>query len=362
MKFDKRFTEGQNGEYRGLDNGLGRINNHIYNVQKKWYYLIGGLSGTGKTTLVDSMLQAAIRNAEDEGIEIDIFYYSYEIDSETKFAQWLSNHVYAKHNIEIPPEKIAGLGNNILPSYQQDLVRLEIPYMEKIFNKINFRFDPTNPTGIYRELFDYYSSIGEWEWETYKSTDESGKLDSQGNPLEVSKTRIAGYKRKKEGYTIVVLDHLALCKIENKYTLKENIDRISQYAVWLRNICGTTFFMLQQFNQGLNSIDRKKYNGEDLLPQQNDFKDSGNPFQDSDTALGIMNPHAMNTSSTKVVGYDLREIKRNFRLINIIKNRKGKAGVIEGYYFNPKTGHFKSLPDFGEISKDTIDKINNGNL
>lgn len=361
MKYLKRFSDGQLGKYRGLDNGLGgKINRHIYNIQRKCYYLIGGLSNSGKTTLIDSTLLKAIGNAYSQGINIDIFYYSYEIDAETKFAQWLSSYIYSKHSIEISPERIAGLGDNILEPHEKELVEMEIPYMEAIFDKINFRFDPTNPTGIYKELFDFYEKNGTWIREEYKSIEK----DAFDNEREVKKTRIASYvPNDPERYVIVVIDHIALCKLESKHTLKDNIDKMSQYCVWLRNICSTTFLILQQFNQGLHSIDRKKYSGEDLIPQQNDFKDSGNPFQDSDVALGIMNPHAMNSNSNKLFGYDISKsgIHKNMRIINIIKNRRGVAQKVFGYYFNAKTATFKSLPLPSEIKNIDIENINNGN-
>lgn len=359
--FLDRFERGQSGHYSGLDNGLGSINKYIYGVQRKWYYLIGGLSSTGKTVLVDSMLQAAIRDAEDKGIELDVFYYSYEIDAETKFAQWLSNHIYNKHNIVVSPEEIAGYGDYRLPNHLKELVKLEIPCLERIFNKINFRFDPTNPTGVYKELFDFYDKRGTWEKETYKSIDESGRLDANGNLIEITKERIIGYKDSNpQRYMIVVIDHIALTKSERKFSLKENIDKLSEYFIWLRNICGTTLMVLQQFNNGLNTVDRKKYSGEDLLPQQNDFKDSSNPFQDCDTALGIMNPHKMNSNSTIICGYSMEKIKRNFRIINIIKNRKGADCKVGGYYFNPSIGTFKKLPDPKSITDDICQLINNG--
>ena len=346
----ERIEQGQQGKYTGLDNGLGRINNHIYNFQRKWYYLIGGLSNTGKTTFVDFMLLNAIRDAEEQGIPIDIFYYSYEIDYETKFVQWLSNFIFYKYNIEIPPEKISGLGQYRLTQNEYDLVKMEIPHFEKLFKKIQFRFDPTNPTGIYRELLQYYDEHGEFIKEKYAGFNDFGAPEQ--------KERISGYRAKDNRYVIVVIDHIALLNLERKFSLKENIDKMSEYAVKFRNICGTTFLILQQFNQGLHAIDRKKHKGEDLLPQQSDFKDSGNPFQDSDTALGIMNPHALDL--IKIVGYDTTRIKNNFRIVNIIKNRKGKAHVAYGYYYNPKAGYFSIIPPPGELTDTIINAVKNG--
>lgn len=357
INYQPRFEDGQAGKYTGLNNGLGRINKYIYNLQRKWYYLVGGLSNSGKTTFVDSILQCALMDARRQGIQVDVFYYSYEIDAETKFAQWMSSYIFLKYGIEVAPEKIAGFGDNRLESHQRDLVEMEIPAMESLFNMINFRFDPTNPTGIYKELFDFYSRTGTFEDEEYTTIEK----DRNDNEIEVKKRRITGYVHNNpERYVIVVVDHYGLPKLERQYGLKQNIDKLSEYFVWLRNMCGTTILALQQFNQGMHSVERKKYNGEELMPQQNDFKDSGNPYQDSDTALGIMNPHAMNSSSTRLFGYDITKIKTNFRLVNIIKNRKGRPQMVFGYYFNPKAGYFKNLPLPDMLSEADVDSINKG--
>lgn len=353
MDLRKRIADGVAGKYQGLTNGLGRVNEHIYNVQKGWYYLIGGLSGTGKTSLVDFMALAAIKDAENRKIPLEIFYYSYEIDGETKFTQWLSNHIFTKHHVEVPPECIAGLGDYRLSPAQYALVDKELDHFEQIYNRINFRFDPTNPTGIYKELLDYYNANGTIIEEEYEGMDDFGQVKTQ--------KRIIGYQPNDPNKkVIVILDHIALTKIERRFSLKENIDKMSEYCVWFRNIFGTIFFVLQQFNQGLHAIERKKYSGEELVPAQNDFKDSGNPYQDCDAALGIFNPHAMGGASKKIFGYDLNLMHRNFRLINIIKNRKGRAQIVYGFYFNPKAGFFKILPRPQDMQERDYKNINAG--
>lgn len=353
MDIRKRIHDGQIGKYTGLANGLGRINDHIYNVQRSYYYLIGGLSGTGKTTLVDFVLQTAIKHAENV-LPLQVFYYSYEIDEETKFTQWLSNYIFTEHSIEIPAKKIAGLGDNRLTQQEYDIVNAALPGFEKIFNQVDFRFDPTNPTGIYKELLDYYKLNGQIIEEEYEGLDEFGTVKIQ--------KRIIGYRPNDPSkQVIVLLDHIALLKLERKFSLKENIDKMSEYCVWFRNIFGTTFFMLQQFNQGLHTIDRKKYSGEELIPQQNDFKDSGNPFQDADVAIGIMDPHAMGGAIRKIFDYDLSAIKKDFRLVNIMKNRKGRSHIVYGYYFNSRAGYFRVLPHPREMTTAIYKQINEGN-
>jgi replicative DNA helicase len=331
MSLRDRIKDGVSGLYVGLDNGLNRINKYIYGVQRKTIYLYGGLSGAAKTTLVDFKVLKAIANAKELGQSIAVFYYSYEIDELTKKMNWLSTHIYNKYGVAIAPEKIAGLGEHELTIKEQELVDAEIEYIEELFKSIKFRFDPTNPTGIRNELIEYAKENGEFIFESY--------LDEN----KVKKQRIVSYKPKNpEEYVIVVMDHLALMKRERDFTLKDNIDKMSEYQVWIRNICGYTFKNIQQFNQGLNSVDRLKVKGADLSPQQADFKDSSNPYQDSDVVLGIMNPHKMDFKEYD--GYNLEELEDRFRSLKIIKNRKGRDNVQIGLFFKGQAGTFEELP------------------
>ncbi len=330
--FKQRIEDGLAGKFKGLSNGFNRLNKYIYNTQRKTYTLIGGLSGSAKTTLVNYILLNNIEDADKNNIPIDIFYYSYEIDEETTKANWLSVLIYKKHKIIIPPEKISGLGDNRLSKAEQELVNLMLPYLDNIFSRINFRFEANNPTGIYNELYQHALKVGEFTYEYYK--DKSG-LDQK---------RLIGYNfYDKDRYVLVVLDHQALMKRERGFTLKENIDKYSEYCIFLRNICSYSFFNIQQFNQSLNSVERAKFKGVDLSPQQNDFKDTSNPYTDADIVIGIMNPWKMDMK--ECLGYNLEILKENFRMLKVIKNRKGGDNKAIGVYFNAPAGTFHELPE-----------------
>ena len=146
MTFEERIKEGLNGKFQGLSNGLKRINSHIFGLQRSCYTLIGGLSGSAKTTLVDFMLLNAIQDAESKNIPINVFYYSYEIDEISKKANWLSMLIYLKYDRIITPQKIKGMGDLRLTDDELRMVQDEAPEMEKIFAKITWRWETGNPT------------------------------------------------------------------------------------------------------------------------------------------------------------------------------------------------------------------------
>jgi replicative DNA helicase len=331
MNLEERINAGLEGKYEGLSNGFDRINNVVHGIQRGVYTLLGGLSGTYKTTLADYMLLNAISDAEKKGTEINIFYYSYEIDELSKMCNWLSVIIYKKYSVTIPPEVIKGFGKNRLTHEQQTLIKAEIPTVEALFSKINFRFKATNPTGIYNELWSYMSTKGTFSYSEY--------VDKEGT----TKKKINKFiPNNPEAYTIIVLDHILLLLKERGFSDKEVIDKMSEYMVELRNMFNCSCIFISQFNDGISSIDRAKFKGVDLSPQITDFKSSRNPYADADIVIGTMSPFKMDMPTS--LGYDINKLRDSFIMFKVIKNRLGRDNVAVGLLANPKAGSFSELP------------------
>jgi hypothetical protein len=327
-----RIQEGLNGKYQGLSNGFDTLNKYVFGIQRSTYYLIGGSSGTYKTTLLDYMVRNAIKDANENEIKCNVFYYSFEIDKITKMCNWTSSLIYQMYGVVIPPEKIKGLGDFRLTDEEKEVVFRVIPIVEQMADSIHFRFESINPTGIYNELFKFAVSNGEIIFEEY--TDPDGSV----------KKRIAGYKpNDPNAYNIIALDHLYLLKKERGFQTKEVMDKMSEYFVLLRNLFGFTPIVLQQFNQGLSSVERQKFKGVDLSPSQGDFKDTTNPYQDADVVLGLMCPYKLDMDTS--LGYDISKLKDRMLMLKIIKNRLSRDGIAKGLYVKPESGKFFELPE-----------------
>jgi replicative DNA helicase len=346
VSLKERIDEGLEGKFKGLSNGFDRLNNYIFGVQRKCKTLIGGNSGTGKTTLVDYILSNAMQDAEAKKINLDVFYYSFEIDKVTKQCNMLSAIIYEKYGLIISPEKIKGLGENRLSADEQEIVYSEIPHMEEMFAKIKFSFKPENPTGMYFTLWNYAKSKGKFSYEDYK--------DSEGN----TKQKIIGFTPYDPNWQcVVVLDHLSLMSLERGFSVKENIDKWSEYCVELSNQFGMSFFNISQFNDSLSSVERSKLKGVDVSPQQSDFKNTRNPYDDSDIVIGLMNPWKLDMK--ECLKYNLREFKSNFVMLKVIKNRLSKDNMAIGVLFNPKAGSFIELPPSNEMTEELYNEYLN---
>ena len=103
---------------------------------------------------------------------------------------------------------------------------------------------------------------------------------------------------------------------------------------------GFSFINIQQFNQGLSSVERSKFKGVDLSPQQSDFKDSTNPYQDADVVLGTMCPYKLDMNTC--LGYDIKKLKDKMIMLKVIKNRLSRDNVAIGLYANPSAGAYDS--------------------
>ena len=356
MTFQERIKAGLDGKFQGLKNGFSRINKYIFGIQRSCYYLIGALSGGGKSTLVDFMLLNAIQDAEAKGIPLNVFYYSFEIDEISKKANWLSVLIYQKYNRIIEPEKIKGLGDFRLDKDEQQIVNDELINLEKLWSKINWCWQSINPTGIRNDLWKFMSSRGSFEKSIY--FDEI----TNSNKEKIDKF----IPNNPEEYNIVVVDHLYLMKTEKRdgqmFSFKANIDKWSEYCVSMRNLFGMTFMNIQQFNQGLSSIERAKFKGIDIAPQQSDFKDTTNPYQDCDIAIGLMNCHKMDMETC--LGYNINvpgaswNLKDRFRLMKIIKNRLSRDNIAIGLLFQAEAGQFSELPQSKDLKQEHFIKFN----
>ena len=190
---------------------------------------------------------------------------------------------------------------------------------------------------LYNEWWTTMSHKGTFKTEPY--IDEEGK----------TKDKIVSWEAyNKQEYNVIVLDHISLIKFERSYTLKQCMDKTSEYIVNCRNMFGMTFFLVQQFNQSLSNIDRVKYRGVDLSPEQNDFRDSGNLYIDADVVLGLLNPYKMQLETSLQYNINVIDFPHNlrakYRLLKVIKNRLGQDNISIGLYTKPEAGYFEELP------------------
>lgn len=345
MNFVDAFKKGKEGKNLGMSTGIHKLNIAINGLQKKQSITIAAAPKIGKTTLVDYICVLSPYLLSTNLDNIQWIYYSYEIDrvsKEYKFASFFFYHDYQLSDFihtdgikyEISSEYLLGKirdrnGEFIQVSEEHEEILKKI-YINRIIplfgeynsdgyqvkpGKIIFIDEPDNPTGMYKYLKEFAKRNGEYKTQRY--TDNEGNI----------KTKIVGYKENNEELqTIVVVDHIRKCRTERGYTIKQTMDKWSEYTNELRNKLYYTIINVVHSNRNLANVDRLKLAGEFIFPTSDDIKDSGNLAEDATVTMTLFNPADEKYNLIKHFGKVLKEYP-GYRSLHITESRDTKCPV-----------------------------------
>lgn len=347
MIFDnvlENIKRGREGLNEGIPMGFNRLSYHLPNIQKSRYDLIVGESGSGKSAFLDTAyvynpIDWYIKNKEETNIKLKIFYYSFEINKERLLTKQIARKVFVDTGQILNVNYILSQGKNRISDEHFKLIYNCQDYFYKAEEYLEIKdvggAQSYNPTGVRNDLL--------------KWAEANGKFNQLPN------NRVEYIENNPNLYTIVALDHMAIQPKERGFNTKENMDKMSEYTVFLRNQCKFSFAYLVQANRNLGDIDRLKMQGNNLAIRQGDIKDSSNPAQDSDNIIGILNPWKYEIPEYRK--YDLTKLKGRQRFINLAKARDGEAEQSLGLLFVGECGYFRELPRADEINDDYYSRV-----
>jgi len=321
-------NKGRDGRNRGIPMGFNRLNHYI-GIRKSMYYLIGGLTGSGKTSFVDDSFilnpcDWYIANKGKTNIKLKIIYRSMERSRTYKIAKWVARKIFLDHGISIPVNKLLGW-NDKMSDEEYKLYLSYSGYIEELEKIITIIDGPENPVGIAKELKEYALENGHIE-----QIDQYNKryIPNDENTI-----------------TLVIIDHIGLLKsTKDLNTKKMLIDKMSDELRYARDFFGFSPVVVSQFNRDISNIVRIK-NG-DVEPQLDDFKDSSTTQEDADVVMALFDP--MRYKVPDPSGYDTGKLvdtsgAKFFRSLRIIKNSYGSDDIRIGLAFYGEIGMFKEL-------------------
>lgn len=330
--------EGRNG---GIPMGFNRLNRYI-GIRKGMYFLVGGLTGSGKTSFIDD---AFVLNPFDwfisqkaPNIKLRIIYRSMERSRTYKLAKWVSRKIFLDHAAIIPVPKLLGWTEKMTHD-EHDLFLMYEDYINKMEEVITIIDGPENAVGIAKELKAHALENGKIE-----QIDEFNKRYFPNNENEL---------------TIVILDHVGLIKTtKDQPTKKEAIDKMSDELRYARDFYGYTPVVVSQFNRSISNMQRLK-NG-DVEPQLEDFAESSSTQNDADIVLALFDPMRYKVEDPS--GYELQKLVDNFgakyfRSLRLIKNSYGEDDVRIGLGFMGQIGMFKELPKQKDMTDSDYESV-----
>jgi hypothetical protein len=322
------------GRNNGIPMGFNRLNRYI-GIRKSIYFLVGGLTGSGKTSFIDD---AFVLNPfdwyisqQEPGIKLRIIYRSMERSRTYKLAKWVSRKIFLDEGIIIPVSKLLGWTEKMTKD-EHDLFLMYEDYMGRMEDTITIIDGPENAIGIAKELRTHALKNGRIE-----QVDEFNKRYIPNHDNEI---------------TIVVIDHIGLLKTtKDQTTKKQSIDKMSDELRYARDFYGYTPVVVSQFNRDISNPIRIK-NG-DVEPQLEDFAESSQTQNDADVVLALFDPMRYKVADPS--GYDLNKLKdeygaKYFRNVRLIKNSYGEDDVRIGLGFMGQIGMFKELPKKSQMT------------
>jgi len=343
QQLKQEVKSGLDGRNNGIPMGFNRLNRYI-GIRKSMYFLVGGLTGSVKTSFIDD---AFVLNPFDwyisqknPGIKLRIIYRSMERSKTYKLAKWVSRKIFIDQGVMIPVPKLLGWTDKMSKD-EHDLFLMYEDYIGEMDSVITIIDGPENPVGIAKELKAHALQNGRIE-----QIDEYNKCYFPNNENEV---------------TIVIIDHIGLLKLtKDQPTKKQAIDKMSDELRYARDFYGYTPVVVSQFNRDISNPMRIK-NG-DVEPQLEDFADSSQTQNDADVVLALFDPMRYKVADPS--GYTLDKLRdgygaKYFRSLRLIKNSYGEDDIRIGLAFLGQIGMFKELPKRRDITDADYESVVN---
>jgi len=336
------INDGLTGGNEGLFHGMPKMMEYVPNIQRGNIYLLGGISGSGKSALATDMFICSpyedYYNNKKDKVKLKIFVWSIEISPEILMTKIICRKIYKDTGKLVDLNYVLSRGKLKIAPEITDLIRSYAPYFEEFEDRVIIN-GQDNPTGIYKTIMKYLHANGKVLKKKIKI--KTPNLDTQGNhifeEIEVF-DRYVPYDPNL--HIILVIDHLGIMRLERSMAIKANIDKMMEYSLDLARDYKITVVPLQQLNRNLETANKLKISNID--PQRNDYKDSSVSTEAAHYIFGLCYPQAWEILDYR--GYNLGLLKNRFRGIKLIKNRDGNADVVFGAKFIGEVGVFEELP------------------
>ena len=322
-EFFELVKSGREGNNIGLSIGSNKLEIYMDGFLPGISYLIGGASGTGKSTyaLWSLVYQPLIHYLNGESKERDPhwLFFNLEMTRSQMYAKLVSMYIFDTYGIELRFKEIFSRGKDcILSDDKLSLLENCNDFLDELDKRIT-SYEGVLTEEIYiNEVRKELQKFGIWK---------DGKF-IPNNPHQ-----ILG----------VAIDHCSLIKASQGRSKKEEMDAISRDSVVFRN---TTKIIspihIAQFNRSSGSDERLKQSMQD--PNQNDFKDSGSLYDDSQVVFALFSPHKYKLSTYRK--YNIKIMEQTFIAMFLLKSRFGTSDICVPFGFYGDCSHYVELIKF----------------
>ena len=316
-------------------------------VEQGKMYLVSGAAKSGKSQLTSYLfLYTPILYAyyHPEQVRIQIFYFPLEETPEKITIRFMCHLLYtlSDRKIRVSPMKLQSVSKESVVDKEILDILNSIEYRSILdFYEDHVHFiTERNPTGCWKVINRY--------------AQEAGTIHRKIVTIENKET---GVKQEKEvfdyyepkdpdEYVEVIYDHISLCELERNYTLKQCIDKLTEYFMVFRNHYNYIPVIVQQ--QNMDTISLEAFKANKIRPTLAGLADSKDPGKATSVMLGITNPFAFELPD--YLKYDITKLRGYARFLEVVLNREGESNGVLAMYFDGATNYFAPLPAASDIN------------
>lgn len=330
-----------NGDINCIPSPFRRLSSSFPGIEMDKFYLISGATKSAKTQITNYLfVYTPILYAFEhpEQLRVKIFYFPLEETPENITLRFMSYLLYTLSGMQIrvsPTDLKSTKDNKILD--KDILTTLRDPKYQDIlkFYEENVLFmSDRNPTGIYKTIKDYADKNGIIHRKKIHIVNKE-----TGNSEEKEVFDYYEPHDKKE-YVIIITDHVSLLNQERGLSLRETINKYSEYMMILRNNYHYIPVCVQQQSTETSGLDAYKSNK--IRPTMAGLSDSKYTAKDCNIMLGITNPFSFEIP--EYLTYNIEKLRGNARFLEVVLNRDGESNDIAPLYFDGATNYFTELP------------------
>lgn len=278
---------------------------------------------------------------EHPEIRVKVLYFTLEMSPKEKYNEFLCHLLFRLDKIRISPTELKSTDKDH-PVDEKILELLEteryLKYIRAYEDMVEYIDDIRNPTGINKYCRDYALSRGHMNYK------KKVIRDKQTGDLKEVETidRMNPYTPEDpELHLIALVDNASNIDSENGLSKMETINKMSKYAITLKNQLGYIFVMIQHQTQAQEGIENFKLNR--LKPSSDGLADCKTTTRDANMVIGLYSPFKYGLKEYE--GYDITKFRNHIRFMEIIEDRDyGASNQICPLLFDGATSIFTELP------------------
>jgi hypothetical protein len=315
-----------------------RFREELPGIEQGKYYLISGATKASKTQLTNYLFlyNTVLYSYYNQGIIYPkIFYYNLEETEEAIILRFMAYLLYKLSGKRVSPTDLRStdsskpVSEEILELLNSEEYINILDYFEEV---VSFRTS-RNPTGIWKDVRGYANNHGTIHKKKYTYKDELGE-EKEALAFDYYEPNIPNE------YVFIIVDHVSLLESEKGLTLRETINKLSEYMIILRNRFNYIPVVVQQ--QSVETTNLEAFKSNKIRPTMAGLSDSKYTAKDCDIMIGITNPYSHELP--EYLGYDIKTLKGNFRCMEIVLNRSGQSNGLCPLYFDGAINLFNELP------------------